>query len=122
VGIYLAHSLETLVAILGVLKAGAAYVPIDPEHPVARLHFVLEDAQIAVLLTASGLAERVATMTDTRALCLDADWQEIASASEQNPAPRATAEDLAYVIYTSGSTGTPKGVKIQHRALVNYIW
>ncbi len=122
VGIYLEHSLETLVAILGVLKAGAAYVPIDPEHPIARRNFMIEDAQIAVLLTETGLAEGLATMNDTRLLCLNSDWEEIASESEQNPSPRATAEDLAYVIYTSGSTGTPKGVKIQHRALVNYIW
>src|SRR6185503_18250804 len=62
------------------------------------------------------------TLNDTRLLCLDADWEEIASESGQNPLPRAMAADLAYVIYTSGSTGTPKGVKIQHRALVNYIW
>jgi amino acid adenylation domain-containing protein len=120
VGLYLEHSLETLVAILGVLKAGGAYVPFDPEHPSARLAFMVEDAQIPIILTQRPLVEGL-PQTAARMLCLDADWDEIALASDENPANETTADNLAYVIYTSGSTGQPKGVLIRHRSLVNYI-
>jgi amino acid adenylation domain-containing protein len=121
VGLYLEHSPETLVAILGVLKAGGAYVPFDPEHPAARLAFMLEDAEIRVILTQQRLAERL-PRTDARVLRLDADWPAVARESDDAPVVEMTSDDIAYVIYTSGSTGEPKGVLIRHRSLVNYIW
>lgn len=121
VGLCLEHSLETLIALLGTLKAGGIYVPLEPAHPKAKLAFVLADAAIPVLLTQQGLVERLPE-TDAKLLCLDTGWAEIAAASVENPRDAVNVSDTAYVIYTSGSTGQPKGVKIQHAALTNYIW
>lgn len=122
VAIYLEHSLEMLVALLGVLKAGAPYVPLDPTHPRARVNFMLEDSRAAILLTGRRLEDTLSAAGRVATLSLDSSWDDLARESDANPAPEATAEDLAYVIYTSGSTGKPKGVEIQHRALVNYVW
>ena len=121
VGLCLEHSFETLIALLGTLKAGGVYVPLEPAHPRAKLAFVLTDAAIPVLLTQQRLLDRLPE-TDAKILCLDTGWAEIAPASVENPRDVVNASDTAYVIYTSGSTGQPKGVKIQHAALVNYIW
>jgi surfactin family lipopeptide synthetase C len=121
VGLCLEHSLETLIALLGTLKAGGVYVPLEPAHPRAKLAFVLADAAIPVLLTQQRIVERLPE-TDAKILCLDSGWTEIAAASVENPRDVVNASDTAYVIYTSGSTGQPKGVKIQHAALTNYIW
>jgi tyrocidine synthetase-3 len=121
VGIYLEHSLEMVVGLLGILKAGGAYVPLDPAHPEARLAFILADAQISVIVTHERLAERPLA-DEAQMISLDSDWELVSPESEENPTAGATAQDLAYVIYTSGSTGQPKGVKIQHAALINYIW
>jgi amino acid adenylation domain-containing protein len=117
VGISLEHSLGTVVSILAVLKTGAAYVPLDPGHPRARLAFVIEDAQIGCILTQQRLKDRIPTTSEITLICVDADQ----FAPSYEPLPIATSEDIAYVIYTSGSTGQPKGVRIQHKALVNYI-
>jgi amino acid adenylation domain-containing protein len=117
IGISLEHSLETVVSILAVLKTGAAYVPLDPDHPRARLGFMIEDAQIECILTHQRLKDRLPETTGVRIICVDADWETIAGSYEHV----ATPDDVAYVIYTSGSTGQPKGVRIQHKALVNYI-
>jgi len=121
VGIQLVHSLETLVALLATLKAGAAYVPVEPAHPRAKLAFMLQDAEISVLLTQHRLLEQLPE-TEAKIVFLDTDWETIADESRENLTDRVSASDLAYVIYTSGSTGIPKGVRIQHSALVNYIW
>ena len=104
VGIYLEHSLETIVALLGVLKAGGFYVPFDTAHPRSRLDFMIADTTTPLVLTK------------------DSDWPAIARESTTAPVSEATPDDLAYVIYTSGSTGEPKGVEISNRNLVNYIW
>lgn len=121
VGLFMEHSLEMVVALMGVLKAGAAYVPLDPEHPRARLAYTVEDAQAPVLLTQQSLTDSLPSSTAT-VVCVDSDWGLIAQESEANPATQAGPHSTAYVIYTSGSTGQPKGVPISHRALVNYIW
>ena len=121
VGICLERSLELIVGLLGILKAGGAYVPLDPSYPAKRLEFMLHDTQAPVLLTQQGLLEQL-PFYQGRLLCLDRDWPEINSRSQDNPAPTVTSQSLAYVIYTSGSTGKPRGVEIVHTALTNFLW
>jgi tyrocidine synthetase-3 len=104
VGIYLEHSPETIVAILGVLKAGGYYVPLDTAYPRSCLDFIIADTTASLLLTQ------------------DTDWPAIARESATAPIREATPDDLAYVIYTTSSTGEPQGVEVTHRGLVNYIW
>ncbi|MEG4226173.1 amino acid adenylation domain-containing protein [Microcoleus sp. N9_B2] len=120
VAICMERSLEIAIAVLGILKTGAAYVPIDPAYPKERLTFMLADTKTPVILTqshvVSGLPEHQA-----RTVCLDANWQEIANYSTENPASTVSPDNLTYTIYTSGSTGKPKGVLLPHRALVNLI-
>ncbi|MEQ8464169.1 amino acid adenylation domain-containing protein [Coleofasciculus sp. E1-EBD-02] len=119
VGIGVERSLEMAIALLGILKAGGAYVPLDPTYPQQRLSLMLEDAQPPVLLTQKRWLENLPSH-EAKVVCLDADWEEIAQYSEQNPDTRMTSDNLAYVIYTSGSTGQPKGVLIPHQALANH--
>lgn len=119
VGICVERSLEMLVAVLGVLKAGGAYVPLDPNYPRTRLNLMLTDARVSLVLTQEKVTEVLSDFSGS-VLCLDAEWQQIAAESTNNPAPVTTAENLAYVIYTSGSTGTPKGAMIAHQSLVNF--
>jgi amino acid adenylation domain-containing protein len=118
VGICLERSPEIAVAVLGILKAGAAYVPLDPAYPRERLRFMLEDARVASLVTQSQLLENLPTQ-NIRALCLDSHQDLIERQSGENLANRAAPVNLAYVIYTSGSTGQPKGVMIPHRSVLN---
>jgi amino acid adenylation domain-containing protein len=125
-GILMERSVEMVVAILGVLKAGGAYVPLDPTYPADRLSFMVEDAQIRLVLTQQHLFEQRSDW-DLETICLDAEWDRIAAkgdrrTSNEEPAEaRSSAEDMAYVIYTSGSTGRPKGVMTPHRAVTNMI-
>jgi amino acid adenylation domain-containing protein len=121
VGAYLERSLDTVVGILGTIKAGGAYVPLDPDFPAERLSFMMDDAQVSILLTHARRRKSLPSHT-ARALCLDADWPAIARNSNRNPAPRARPSNLMYVLYTSGSTGKPKGVQIEHRSVVNFLW
>ena len=120
VGLCVERSPEMIVGILGILKAGAGYVPLDPTYPSERLSFMLQDANIFVLLTQSHLLDTLPQHSGPR-LSLDSDWDIIAKERKENPIGRATPENLAYVIFTSGSTGQPKGVMIPHRGLVNYL-
>ncbi|EPX59032.1 Long-chain-fatty-acid--CoA ligase [Cystobacter fuscus DSM 2262] len=120
VGVCVHRSLELMVALLGVLKAGAAYVPLDPSYPAQRLAYVLEDAGVAALLTQRELLTKLPGRS-VRTLCVDGDGDELVRNSPDNPRGRATPGSLAYIIYTSGSTGRPKGVMVQHRGLVNYL-
>src|SRR6266571_3242701 len=113
------RSVEMAVGILGILKAGAAYLPIDPEYPSERIVFMLEDAQPAVVLTKAAL--QIELSQPARAVFFDQDSEAIAAHSSENLAEKPQPEDLAYVIYTSGSTGKPKGVMIEHRNLSNYL-
>jgi len=118
VGVCLERSLAMVVALLGVLKAGGAYVPLDPTYPQERLVFMLKDAQVRVLLTQQRLVD-LRLSPNSQVVCLDTDWETIASENEDNLTNCVTAANLAYLIYTSGSTGKSKGVMVQHRSLVN---
>jgi len=120
VGICTQRSQHMMVALLGVLKAGAAYVPLDPSYPKERLAFMLEDSGIEVLITEQSLLAELPT-NQSHILCLDRDETLLAQHSAENLPAQAQAENLAYVIYTSGSTGRPKGVQIPHGALVNLL-
>jgi amino acid adenylation domain-containing protein len=117
VALYLTRSATLIVALLAVLKAGAAYVPLDPDHPAQRTALILNDAAIRVLLTEGPL---LATLPPTHATIVDLDDPAAFHASRTLD-QRAGPENLAYLLYTSGSTGLPKGVAVEHRALVNVI-
>jgi amino acid adenylation domain-containing protein len=116
VGICLERGVEAIAAMLAVLKAGGAYVPLDPSYPSERLHFMLKDAGIGVVLTQPEWAASLETGS-TKVICLESEWGAIAQESDENLPSAGTADQLAYVIYTSGSTGTPKGVMVPHRAV-----
>jgi amino acid adenylation domain-containing protein len=120
VGICLERSLEMVIALMAVLKAGGTYLPLDPEYPRDRLRFMAEDAAVAIVLTSEGLSDRFDSQA-CRILCLDREQKRIAQEVDHNLPPAATSQDLAYILYTSGSTGQPKGVEIPHRALVNFL-
>jgi amino acid adenylation domain-containing protein len=124
VGVCMERSLEMLLGLLGTLKAGGAYLPLDPTYPGERLAFMLEDAKVAVLLTQQRLLDSLRISSEVCqpvALCLDADWERLAQESKEDPESEVEAANLAYVIYTSGSTGRPKGTLITHRGLTNYL-
>ncbi|MFS0517038.1 amino acid adenylation domain-containing protein [Nostoc sp. UIC 10607] len=120
VGICVERSLEMVVGLLGILKAGGAYVPLDPNYPQERLAFMLEDAQVSVLLTQHSLLDRLPQYQASQVF-LDTDWQMISQSSQDNLISAVQATNLAYVIYTSGSTGQPKGVALSQLALCNLI-
>jgi amino acid adenylation domain-containing protein len=118
VGLCLDRSAELVVGILGVLKAGAAYVPLDPDYPSERLSYLLADASVKVVLTERKLLDRLSP-TSARALCvpslcIEDALDRVPAASARIP---AQPENAAYVIYTSGSTGNPKGVVVEHRQI-----
>src|SRR5262249_14726262 len=100
------RSIDVVVGLLGILKAGGGYVPLDPASPSQRRRFVLEDTRAGVLLTQSSLRPSPSA-SPRHVICLDRDWPGIARQPGHAPASCATAEDVAYVMYTSGSTGQP---------------
>jgi len=125
------------VALLGVMKAGGAFLSIDPDYPAERIAFLLEDSRVPVLVTEKRLLPILDSASASRdgkrlenphsgpgfprLVCLDADADSIARQDRRNPESSAAPEDLAYVIYTSGSTGRPKGVMITHANLCHYV-
>ncbi|NEP72550.1 MAG: amino acid adenylation domain-containing protein [Okeania sp. SIO2G4] len=118
VGIFMERSLEVIIAILAILKAGAAYLPLDTKLPEENLAFRLEDAGVNILLSQSEIAPKnlnqnikIITKTD----------ENIAQQPQTNPTSKVNTENLAYILYTSGSTGKPKGVAIEHRQILNYL-
>lgn len=120
VAISMHRCLEMIIGFWGVLKAGAAYVPIDPAYPQERQAYMLQDSQSRILLTQQALANSLPAHS-AAVLCLDTEWHStIAAYPTTNPALPASPDDAAYVIYTSGSTGNPKGVKIPHRGVLNH--
>lgn len=108
-----------MVGLLGILKAGAAYLPLDASYPTERLAYMMEDAKAPVILTQRRLVERISGAG--KVLCIDENWPDIARQSAENLESGVKPENLAYIIYTSGSTGKPKGVMIHHLGLANYL-
>ena len=121
VGIFLERSTNMVVALLGILKAGGAWVPLDPSYPKDWLEFILQDSEASVVVTEENFAAELPKKI--AAICLDRDWPEIAREKDHNPTNSVTSDNVAYVIYTSGSTGSPKGVLGLHRGAVNrFAW
>lgn len=118
VGVMLGRSPELIVAVLGVLKSGGAYVPIDPSYPAERIEYMLRDSNVEFLITEEYLLEK----TDYQGKKMVAACFGTLDEESVNPSTGCRTDNLAYVIYTSGSTGTPKGVLIEHRNVVNYIF
>jgi amino acid adenylation domain-containing protein len=119
VGICVERSLEMIIGLLGVLKAGGAYLPIDPAYPKERQSFMLGDSHTHLLLTQQRLLAELPPH-QAQVICLDSDWSRISQESEATLSSKVTADNLAYVIYTSGSTGKPKGTLLHHRGLCNF--
>ncbi|WP_420127101.1 non-ribosomal peptide synthase/polyketide synthase [Longimicrobium sp.] len=123
VGVLMERSLEMVVSLLAVLKAGGGYVPLDPGLPAERLAYMLEDSAVPLVLVQSALRDAVPAREGIAVLAVDALAERLAAEAVENPAGGARADSLAYVIYTSGSTGRPKGVMNQHRGVVNrLVW
>ena len=120
VGVYLERGLEQVAATLGIWKAGAVYVPLDPAYPKERLGYMLEDARVEVLLTEQALVDELGEWGG-RVSCLDLEWERIEQQSEKDIGVKVEGGDLAYVMYTSGSTGRPKGVMVEHGGMVNHL-
>ncbi|MBE9089428.1 amino acid adenylation domain-containing protein [Microcystis aeruginosa LEGE 11464] len=118
VGISLERSLEMIIGLLGILKVGGAYLPLDPDYPTERLQLMLEDSQVPFLITHSSLLAKLPPSQATL-ICLDHIQEQISQYSPDNLQCQLTPANLANVIYTSGSTGKPKGVMVEHKGLVN---
>ncbi|MGA9995150.1 MAG: amino acid adenylation domain-containing protein, partial [Pyrinomonadaceae bacterium] len=120
VALLIERSMEQVIALLGVLKAGGTYVPLDPASPRERVGFMMADAGARMLLTKGVLSEGLVA-DGIKIVRLDSDWSEIALESAERVESGVDEENAAYIIYTSGSTGRPKGVMVSHRSLVNSI-
>lgn len=125
VGIYLDRSIHAIIAVMGVIKAGGAYIPLDPQWPIARVELILSSQAVDYLVTQQKYWETVRELRSqqppiTHAICLDVD-APLGQMSSQNLEPVASSDNTAYIIYTSGSTGIPKGVIVRHKAAVNLI-
>ncbi|MGD1911666.1 MAG: amino acid adenylation domain-containing protein, partial [Rivularia sp. (in: cyanobacteria)] len=134
VGVYLERNLELVIGILGILKAGAVYVPLDPAYPQVRTEYIIEDAQIEILLEGNR-QQAIGKREDKQeneskippepcsllSIALKNDWEKISQDSTDNPKSGVISDNLAYLIYTSGSTGKPKGVAIAHRNTVTLL-
>jgi surfactin family lipopeptide synthetase A len=120
VGLCVERSVEMVVALLGILKAGAAYVPLDPSYPSDRIKYVLDDARVKILVMQAGLITSLPP-TPAYIVNVDPDRREFHSEDPGPVTTGITSDNLAYVIYTSGSTGRPKGVQLEHRSIVNFL-
>lgn len=126
VGLYMERTPGMMVALMGILKAGGAYVPLDPSYPAERLAFIIEDAQLSLIVSEQKIIQSLPSdvqqvITAVDMVCVDCDWETISKKpSNYMPLSGVTSSDLVYVMYTSGSTGKPKGVMIEHRSVVNF--
>src|SRR5262249_7978357 len=120
VGICMQRSVEMLIGVLSVLKAGGTVVPIDPQLPQERITYLLSDAHITVLLTQQQLRAWWSAQA-VHIVVVEQDWEVLRSGPSTLTKSQVQPENLCYVIYTSGSTGTPKGVGVPHRVLVNLL-
>ncbi|MFJ4526694.1 amino acid adenylation domain-containing protein, partial [Streptomyces sp. NPDC088810] len=114
------RGIDAVVAVLGVLKAGAAYVPLNHDYPVQQLEFMVADVEAGLVITHAHLQDRLAGVTAER-LLIDQEWPEIATRPHTDPSVQVDPDGLFHVIYTSGSTGTPKGVMIEHRSVCRLV-
>ncbi len=123
VSICAGKSIELIVAVLGVMKAGGAYLPIDPTYPEERIAYMLEDSKASILLTMNELVDQLPD-SNADVISIDATWDEISKESAENAVSGTNENNLVYLIYTSGSTGKSKGVMVVHKTLVNayYAW
>jgi len=121
VGVCLERSVELIIGLLGILKAGGVYMPLDPAYPAARLQFMLEDARSSILVTQSSLSAIFQPSESVHIVSIDTDWEHIFGHDTQNPPFVTVPQNLAYVLYTSGSTGQPKGVACHHAGVVNLL-
>ena len=120
IGIFTERTAELVIGILGILKSGSPYAPIDPEYPSERIAYILEDAAPPVVLTQSSLRHKLPPF-EGRIVCLDEDRETIASQPTTDPVTAVQSHHLAYILFTSGSTGRPKGVALEHRTPVTFI-
>lgn len=120
VGLFMDRSVDMVAAVLGILKAGAAYAPFDTSYPAERVTFMIEDSRASVVLTEEKLLTKINAST-SKVICLDKQWNEIAKEPDNNLSTTIVPENLAYVMYTSGSTGQPKGVSVVHRSVVRLV-
>jgi len=119
VALSVVRSVEMLISLLAILKAGAAYLPLDPEYPLDRIEFMLEDSAAKILLSSD--TNKGSYKTNAKEFTIDEIWPQLDNYKRENTGKVINDNDLAYIIYTSGSTGKPKGVKLTHRNLVNFL-
>lgn len=125
VGLFLDRSVDTVVAMLGVLKAGGAYLPLDPDFPPQRIEYMITHSRTELIITKESLKDSlqnsIKLSSNMNLICIDSKRENLAKESTTNPAEKGTITDLAYLLYTSGSTGKPKGVQITSASLVNFL-
>ncbi len=121
VGVMVERSFDMIIAILAILKAGGAYLPLDHKAPEDRIKYMIEDANVSLVLTQEKLIEFLPTNVDTNTFALDTEWDKVNNNLDSNVISGALPNNIAYTIYTSGSTGKPKGVQVEHKSLANLI-
>ena len=120
VGVSMSRQSDMPVALLGILKAGACYIPMDPTYPKERLAYMVEQAKVNLIICSNSVKEEISDF-GSELLAIDGQWTEISEQSASDQLPDVDPESVAYVIFTSGSTGLPKGVQVPHRAVVNFL-
>ncbi len=120
IGLCVKRSPEMIIGILGVLKSGAAYIPLDPEYPMERLAYIIDDADVDIIITMEDAAEHIPT-EGKQLIFLDKDTEKLSNQSGERPTSDVNSRNLSYIIYTSGSSGKPKGVLIEHRGVANKL-
>ncbi|MEO6230170.1 MAG: amino acid adenylation domain-containing protein [Ferruginibacter sp.] len=122
VPICIERGIEMLIGLLGILKTGAAFVPVDPEYPEDRINYMLHDAGAAIAVSSAESSSKITNAGNLEIIKIDSDWPLISNQPSGNPGIAVDPHQLAYTIYTSGSTGKPKGVMIEHTSVVNLLF